>query len=204
MPRGVWVDVNESLRQLETALQEFRAWGESALAAIVLQDLARQSAAQPMLRARLQKHPQQVLAEIGIRAWPQLHIDVHEEQADVIHCVLPSAAGEAAECPPELTCVVEKALNDAAFRAALLADPQNAIQTMLGFALPAGTRLHVHQNDVNHLHLVIPLAEHDQGELSDGDLAKVAGGIVHSGAAQANKLPSSNGGGGAPGGASIK
>lgn len=71
--------------------------------------------------------------------------------------------------------LIRKAQQDAAFRAELLANPRAAIKKQLGIDLPADLTITVVQEDARSLFLVLP-PESGSGELSDQELASVAGG----------------------------
>lgn len=70
--------------------------------------------------------------------------------------------------------LVEKAVEDEAFRARLLADPKAAIEEELGLTLPPSLAVEVHEEGVDTAHLVLPPP---RGALSDEQLARVAGGF---------------------------
>jgi hypothetical protein len=74
--------------------------------------------------------------------------------------------------------ITRQTLKDPAFRAALLTDPKAALQTASGVPFPEGTRIFVHEEDANTLHLAIPQVPANIEELSDEDLEKVAGGMT--------------------------
>jgi hypothetical protein len=74
--------------------------------------------------------------------------------------------------------LIEKAWKDAAFRQALLTDPQGALERELGGQLPAGVQVKVLQESADTCYLVLP-ANPDRapaGELADQQLEAVAGG----------------------------
>ena len=68
--------------------------------------------------------------------------------------------------------LVDKASNDPAFRAALLADPKAVLEKELGIPIPAAISVTVHEESRSSIHLVLPPAD----KLSDDELAAVAGG----------------------------
>ena len=69
----------------------------------------------------------------------------------------------------------EKAAEDGAFRALLLADPAAAIKEELGLTIPPGFTITVHEETGDTSHLVLPPA----AGLSEGDLEQAAGGASH-------------------------
>ena len=68
--------------------------------------------------------------------------------------------------------MVEKATVDKEFRDRLLADPKAAIGDELGLAVPESLSIEVHEESPETAHLVLP----PDGNLSEGELGKVAGG----------------------------
>ena len=78
--------------------------------------------------------------------------------------------------------IVQRSLDDDAFRQQLLADPRAAVEQELGTQLPSGIRVQVVEESADTVFLVIPLSSQaggDEGELSDSELASVAGGWDH-------------------------
>ena len=69
--------------------------------------------------------------------------------------------------------LVQKAVDDPSFRAALISDPRNTIREETGLHIPSGINLKVVEESSDMLCLVLPPAE---GELSDLELEAVAGG----------------------------
>ena len=69
--------------------------------------------------------------------------------------------------------VLDKANEDADFRARLLSNPKVAIQQAVGVTVPEGFTIEVHEEDSRTAHLVLP----PTGKLSSADLSTVAGGI---------------------------
>ena len=69
--------------------------------------------------------------------------------------------------------LVEKAVEDEAFRARLRADPKAAIEEELGLTQPPGLAVEVHEEGADTAHPVLPPP---RGPLSDEQLARVAGG----------------------------
>jgi hypothetical protein len=72
--------------------------------------------------------------------------------------------------------LIVKAWKDPAFKESILKDPKGLLETQLGGTLPAQVKIYVHEEDSDTLHLCIPLAPSNVAELSDEDLARVAGG----------------------------
>lgn len=74
--------------------------------------------------------------------------------------------------------VVIKALQDPAFRTALVANPRATVEKEFNITLPADFKLNVIESPANTLSVVLPRvsAVAADGELSDSDLEAVAGG----------------------------
>jgi hypothetical protein len=73
--------------------------------------------------------------------------------------------------------ILKKAMTDAAFRKALLADANSAIEKELGAKLPAGVKIKAVEDTPSTVHLVLPAAQTvKNSQLSDADLEKVSGG----------------------------
>ena len=69
--------------------------------------------------------------------------------------------------------LIDKASEDDAFRAQLLAEPRAAIRDALGIELPGDFDVIVHEDDVRTAHLVLP----PSAKLTDAQLERVAGGF---------------------------
>ena len=69
--------------------------------------------------------------------------------------------------------IVNKAMEDADFRARLLSDPKGAVEQELGVTIPASLSIEVHEESGEAAHLVLP----PDSRLDDGDLQAVAGGV---------------------------
>lgn len=72
--------------------------------------------------------------------------------------------------------IVAKALQDDGYRDALLTNPKRAIQQEFGKELPLGLEVRVVEESANLVYLVLPPKR--SVELSDDDLAAVAGGFA--------------------------
>ncbi len=69
--------------------------------------------------------------------------------------------------------LIEKAANDEAFRARLLADPNAAIEEELGLTVPAGLTIKIHEDLADTSHLVLPPV----ARLAEADMKRAAGGV---------------------------
>ena len=74
------------------------------------------------------------------------------------------------------TTVVEKAKTDKAFRESLIANPHSAIQAATDQVVPEHFKLNVLENHGFHMTIVLPDLKSDADELSEAELAQVAGG----------------------------
>lgn len=74
--------------------------------------------------------------------------------------------------------VIRKASEDDAFRERLKADPRGTLEQELGTPLPAAVAISVLEETATHAYLVLPLR---QAELSDEELAALAGGAGRDG-----------------------
>ena len=68
--------------------------------------------------------------------------------------------------------VLDKANEDADFRARLLSNPKDAIEQAVGVTVPDGFTIKVHEEDSRTAHLVLP----PTSKLSSAELSAVAGG----------------------------
>ena len=69
--------------------------------------------------------------------------------------------------------LLEKAQADSEFRAALLADTRATVEKEIGFAMPPGFEMHVHEETATSAHMVLPPVA---GRLGPEELQAVAGG----------------------------
>ena len=67
--------------------------------------------------------------------------------------------------------LLQKAADDDAFRAQLIADPKAAVKDAVGVEIPAGFDLHVHEEDASTSHLVLP----PTADLTETEMATAAG-----------------------------
>ena len=74
--------------------------------------------------------------------------------------------------------LIEKSLQDEAFRRRLIEDPKAAVEEELGTRLPEGVRVEAVEETQDTIYLVLPSASPlgEAAELSDQELEAVAGG----------------------------
>ena len=70
----------------------------------------------------------------------------------------------------------ERAVSDSEFRTQLTEDPKAALEAEFGIPVPSEVTIHVHQESMTELHLVVPSA---RDQLSDEELDMIAGGSCY-------------------------
>jgi len=73
--------------------------------------------------------------------------------------------------------LITRAWSDEAFKALLMADPAKAVEAAYGLKLPASVTLKVLEETEDTRYLVVPYRPSTADELTDEDLAAVAGGM---------------------------
>ena len=76
--------------------------------------------------------------------------------------------------------IVQRSIEDEAFRRRLVEDPKGAVEEELGTSLPEGVRVEAVEETQDTIYLVLPntsMAGREGVELSDRELESVAGGI---------------------------
>ena len=69
--------------------------------------------------------------------------------------------------------LMQKAAEDADFRAALLSDPKDTIQKEYEIKIPENMEIKIHESDLNTVHLALPISPQ---ALQEGQLAGIGGG----------------------------
>lgn len=136
----------------------------------------------PIFKQALLENPASALAEcLDFQLPAGLSLTVAQETATTLYIVLPASA-EAAnnrDRPASEAQIIARALHDATFREALLADPASALQQAFGMHLPSTITVHVLVEAPTTSYLVLPLDPTpavSERELSDLELMTVAGG----------------------------
>jgi hypothetical protein len=82
--------------------------------------------------------------------------------------------------------IIDKAMKDDSFRKHLLEDPKTAFEQESGITLPASFKITVLQEDQHNVYLILPPFRGDvaEDELSEAELASVAGGTGWGGPGQ--------------------
>jgi hypothetical protein len=136
----------------------------------------------PLFKQALLEKPANALAQfLDFQVPAGLSLTVAEETATVLYIVLPDGieAANNRDRPASEAQIVARALHDAAFREALLADPAATLQQAFGMHLPSTMTVHVLVETPTTYYLVLPLdptAAVAERELSDLELMTVAGG----------------------------
>jgi hypothetical protein len=133
-------------------------------------------------KKRVMSDPKSVLKELGVTVPDNVTLTVHENSSNTWNFPLPlkdSLGGKDPETmSPVIGKVVKRAWTDSAYKAKLLATPTAAIQEVGGVKIPAGVTIKIHEDTATSKHLVIPQSPDSSAnaELSDAELARVAGG----------------------------
>jgi Nitrile hydratase, alpha chain len=132
----------------------------------LLSDAISKAVHDPAFRTQLLAHPQQTLASEKIDIPPQQQVIVVESTAEQIFLVLPIQIDREREIlqtglnsQDSLRAIRSKiilhAWQDPDYKAKLLSDPK-AVLIAEGFQIPIAATVKVLENDLEHLHLVIP------------------------------------------------
>ncbi|PKK88896.1 MAG: hypothetical protein CVV64_16765 [Candidatus Wallbacteria bacterium HGW-Wallbacteria-1] len=148
---------------------------------ISLQEILQKSMSDEEFRTKLVKSPRKLLVENGIQVPEDLEFEVHENQSDIFHAVLPlptekTVMEELAKINPAFAKMYYKAWTDEDFKKRLLADPSAGFQEATGIHAPEFMKIVMHENTPNLVHIALPYVSPVEGELSDADLEAVAGG----------------------------
>ena len=123
-------------------------------------------------KSQLIANPKAVLGLNG-----EVEVQVHDDSAETMHFVLLSPS-QLAQAQIDAKSIVGQVTNrahaDSAFKARLLSNAKAAVQEVIGVEAPANIVVHENTNEV--IHIVLPSNPETTGELSDSDLAMVAGG----------------------------
>jgi prefoldin subunit 5 len=79
--------------------------------------------------------------------------------------------------------IIVKAWRDEKFRQNLLKNPKKAIEDEFSIKVPAGTKIFVHEESEDSIHLIVPAipSNFSAEDLSDEELRDVIGGVLASG-----------------------
>ncbi len=141
------------------------------------ENIIQRSWCDPTFKAQFLGNPKSVLIELGYSISDEVSFDVHEDTFDTMNYVLLNKSQLQSinlDADPILSRITKKAHEDHVFRLKLLTDSKSAIKEILGVEPPGNIK--VYENTSNHIHLVLPANPYKTGELSNSDLAMVAGG----------------------------
>jgi hypothetical protein len=147
-----------------------------------LQEIVEKAWTNPSYKQQLLADPKTALAEAGMRYADDVAVRLHENTTASWHFAIPLKDALAGRDPETLSPVagkvIKKAWSDPSFKARLLANPVAAIAEATSVRVPKGLSVHVHEDSLTVRNLVLPSnpAEVREKELSDDDLARVAGG----------------------------
>jgi hypothetical protein len=129
------------------------------------------------VRNQLRNDPKGFLATHEVTFPPETEVVVLEDTADTRHFVMPKEmTTEMAASDNPVMKVIRHALEDEGYKQRLLADPKAAVAE-LGINVPDHLTIKVVENSPSTYHVILPLNPNDM-ELSDADLANVAGGSI--------------------------
>ncbi len=142
----------------------------------------KQVVSKPELRAQLLANPAATLKANGITVPDGAKVVIHDVPPGQPHLILPEKLDQWDACcgATEVTAVVKAVFADPALRTQLFAAPGAVFAAVLGKEFPPAGKMLVFANTASEFHLVIPVAGK---ELSDAELAAVAGGSLPGGAA---------------------
>ncbi|MBF0353309.1 MAG: hypothetical protein HQM11_19940 [SAR324 cluster bacterium] len=122
-------------------------------------------------------NPKSALSQMGLSFGDDVEVKVYDDSGDTQHYVLlheSQTQGMDLDSDPIIGKITKKAQQDSSYRKRLLSDSKSAIREVLGTE-PAG-KIAIHENTASLLNIVLPSNPGSSGELSDSDLASVAGG----------------------------
>ena len=135
-------------------------------------------------KAQLIADPTEVFREYGVAVPEGVEVKMVENTDKVVHFSLPppqqmsdedleKAFGE----EEAYVKIIKKAWSDENFKAELLANPATVLKDG-GVQMPDGVEVKMFEATDKLVHFIIPCPSTDDGELSDEDLDKVAGGVA--------------------------
>ena len=149
---------------------------------MALNSLYARAVADDQFRQQLKADPCGAAKAAGVELPAGASLEVLEDDAHTAHFVVTDDTSCDSLLIPEALRVINRARRDPAFKALGLRDPRAAVQEALGLDLPDSLNVVVVEDTLAKVHLVLPagpLADGEMcnGELSDEELALVAGGI---------------------------
>jgi hypothetical protein len=135
------------------------------------QDVIQRANTDPQFRNRLKANPAAAAKDAGVEVPAGADIDVVEDRTDELHVFLNSRPQTA-----ELKAIVERAREDADYKARLLAEPRRVVESSISGRLPPTIQVRVHDPQPGQILLVLSQPSSTDSELSDAELDAVAGG----------------------------
>ena len=158
------------------------------LNSVIIGEIVAKDMQDETLKQSLLANPEKVLAEGGVTT-TGIHYSVVEDTATLKNIILPSqpltktmqldTLPDGASPALVTRYIITRAQADEDYRKQVLGDINSVLQD-LGVSLPTGITLNIVANDDKLQHIVIPYVPPASGELSDEQLASVAGGKHHS------------------------
>ena len=141
-------------------------------------NIIKKSQSDPNYKKEFLNNPKKILKEEGFNLEENQKVFAYEMTDDTIHLVLPKKTDP---IPEELKkhekyyTLIQKIRSDAELKNKFLADPKSVLKQE-GIEVPKDEKIQiiVHENTDTETHLV--LFKNQQGELSDSELAGIAGG----------------------------
>jgi len=140
----------------------------------------------PASREEFLNQPKAYLQKQGQEIPQSTKVFAHPETPSQKYFILPADGTEVSQGEDIEAEITRRALQDSAYKALLLKNPQAAAQEM-GVNLPESIAYTVLQNSKDELHLVLPVNA-DDSELSDLDLELVAAGSRRKSAEQRRRF----------------
>jgi hypothetical protein len=129
------------------------------------------------VRQQVRDDPRSFMASHGVTFPPDTELVVLEDTLSTRHFVMPKElTPEMAESDNPVLKVIRHALDDGNYKQRLLGDPKAAVAE-LGIKVPDSLTIKVFENSPSKYHIILPVNPEDT-ELSDADLAQVAGGSI--------------------------
>lgn len=124
-------------------------------------------------RGKLIANPEAAAQEAGVSLPTGASLVVHEDSFNELNLVIGGPMGYLNDTIQQL---LLKAQQDPTFKARLMKDPETTIRAESGIVLPPSLKVNVHENTETAVHIVLPVTEAPEGEMSDLELEAVAGG----------------------------
>lgn len=128
----------------------------------------------PTSRENFMAEPKSYLQTQGLEISENVRVCAYAGTSNEIYLILPPDGTEIPQSDNPEAKIIERAIQDSAYKALLLESPRTAAKEM-GIELTDSMTIIVLQNSADEMHFVIPANPYDD-ELSEADLETVAGG----------------------------